>query len=227
ADGHALPGWDVVKGMPTSTDDTLDAHAAAIRGLLAAYLSTGDVSYRDRAKAVFTRMDQVFYDQGGLVYVTTPGAKTVSYTPVRFAVLEGALRDMYELVGNQPGEAALGKLLQSRISRLVKLVLNGWDDLNGDGFIDYQTECITIGPVPGFGMGVVTVGRGGLQMAERALSGELGSVCDSIDPAVCADAGFGATRTYTPDREKDCVPEISAAQLPAALANQITFQIGK
>ena len=63
-------------------------------------------------------------------------------------------------------------------------------------------------------------------MAERALSGELGNVCDSIDPAVCADAGFGTVRVYTPDREKDCVPEISAAQLPSALANQITFKIG-
>ena len=133
---------------------------------------------------------------------------------------------MYELVGNQPGQAALGALLQSRISRLIKLVLNGWDDLNGDGHVDYKTECITLGPVPGFGMGIVTVGRGGLQMAERSLSGELGSQCDSIDPAVCVDAGFGPKRLYTPDRENDCVPEISAAQLPSALANQITFKIG-
>jgi hypothetical protein len=64
-------------------------------------------------------------------------------------------------------------------------------------------------------------------MAERALSGELGSVCDSIDPAVCVDAGLGSARVYTPDREKDCVPEISAVQLPSALANSITFNIGK
>jgi hypothetical protein len=226
ADGHAYAGWDVSKGMPTSMDDTLDAHAAAIRGLLAAYLANDDTTYRDRAKAVFARMDQVFWDPAGLLYVATPGAKTVAYTPKRFAVLESALRDMYELVGNQPGQTALGKHLQGRIARLIKLVLNGWDDLNGDSIVEYSTECITLGPAPGFGMGQVPVGRGGLQMAERALSGELGSVCDSINPAVCADAGFGATRTYTPDREKDCVPEISAVELPSALANQITFKIG-
>jgi hypothetical protein len=226
ADGHALPGWDVSKSAATSMDDTLDAHTAAIRGLLAAFLATGDTTYRDRAKAVFNRMDQTFYDPAGLVYVAAPGDKTVSYTPKRFAVLEGALRDMYELVGAQPGQAALGKLLQNRITRLIKLVLNGWDDIDDNGFVDYNSECITLGPVPGFGMGVITVGRGGLQMAERSLSGELGSKCDSIDPAVCADAGFGTVRVYTPDREKDCVPEISAAQLPSALANQITFKIG-
>ena len=65
----------------------------------------------------------------------------------------------------------------------------------------------------------------GLQMAERALSGELGYTCDSINPAACADAGLPFA-VYSPDREKDCVPEISAVQLPSALANQITFQIG-
>ena len=35
------------------TRDVLDAHTAAIRGLFAAYLATGDVRYRDRAIAVF------------------------------------------------------------------------------------------------------------------------------------------------------------------------------
>src|SRR5262249_2483912 len=102
ADGHALPGWDVTKGAATGTDDTLAARPAPLRGPLAAFLATGDTTSRDRAKAVFTRMDQVFYDPAGLVYTATPGAKTVSYTPRRFAVLEAALRDMYQLVGNQP-----------------------------------------------------------------------------------------------------------------------------
>ncbi len=82
-----------------------------------------------------------------------------------------------------------------------------------------------MGALPGFGAGL-PFPRGGLQMAERALSGELGSECDSISSAACVDAGFPATRVYTPDREHDCVPEISAAQLPSALANQVTFTIG-
>ncbi len=214
-------------GATTSTDDTLDAHTAAIRGLLAAYLATGDTTYRARAEAVFTRMDSVFYSPSGLIYTATPGATSVPYTPMRFAVLEAALRDLYELVGAKPGNAALGATLQNRIARLIKLVLNGWDDLNGDGLVEYNTECITLGPVPGFGNGVVNVGRGGLQMAERALSGELGSLCDTISVAACVAAGFPATRMYTPDRDMDCVPEISAVELPAALANQITFQIGQ
>src|SRR5262249_45225654 len=89
------------------------------------------------------------------------------------------------------------------------------------------SECITAAPftLPNDG-GTVKLGRGGLQMAERALSGELGSVCDSISAATCVDGGFSPVRTYTPDREQDCVPEISAVHPPSALANQITFKIG-
>ena len=228
ADGHALAGWDVSLGMPTSGDDTLDAHTAAIRGLLAAYLATSDTAYRDRAKAVFARMDRVFYDLGCLIYTASPGPVTsVSYTPRRFAMLEAALRDMYQLVGNQPGQEALGTLLQARLARLIKLVLNGWDDLNGDQLLEYATECLTRADFPGPDGGTLHLGHGGLQMAERAQSGELGSVCDSIDPAACVDAGLSPVRQYTPDRDHDCVPEISAVKLPSALANQITFSIGK
>jgi hypothetical protein len=226
-DGHAFAGWDVSKNAVTSTDDVLDSYTAAIRGLLSAQLCSGQPNgpYLTRAVAVFNRMDSVFYSQAGLIYTATQGATSVAYTPMRFAVLEAALRELYELVGVRAADAALGKLLENRIARLIKLVLNGWDDLNANELVDYNTECITLGGVPGFGSGVIPVGRGGLQMAERALSGDLGFTCDSTNPDVC-DAGglpFGA---ITPDREKDCVPNIFAAQLPSALANQITFTIG-
>ena len=63
------------------------------------------------------------------------------------------------------------------------------------------------------------LGLGGLQMAERALTGESGSLLDK------PDAGDGGARVITTDREHDCVPEISAAGLPAALANSITFTL--
>jgi hypothetical protein len=55
-------------------------------------------------------------------------------------------------------------------------------------------------------------------MAERVLSGESGSATDQWG----GDAG---PREAAVDREHDCVPEISAAGLPAALANSITFTI--
>ena len=127
---------------------------------------------------------------------------------------------MYEQIGNQPGEEALGATLEDRIARLIKLVLNGWDDFDQNLIPEVRgygasSECINIqGGIP----------RGGLQMAERALSGELGSVCDSIIACQCHPAD--TYEKYTFDREQDCVPEISAVGLPSALANQITFKIG-
>jgi len=60
------------------------------------------------------------------------------------------------------------------------------------------------------------VPRGGLQMAERTLTGELGSLSDKLD---------GGARVVTTDREHDCVPEVAAVGLPAALANSITFTL--
>jgi hypothetical protein len=61
------------------------------------------------------------------------------------------------------------------------------------------------------------MGLGGLQMAERTLSGDTGSFADFVPD--------GGTREITTDREHDCVPEISAAKLPSALASSITFTL--
>ena len=53
-------------------------------------------------------------------------------------------------------------------------------------------------------------------MAERTLTGEIGNLHLP-----------GAPRMATSDREHDCVPEIDDAQLPAALADSITFTIAR
>jgi hypothetical protein len=89
-------------------------------------------------------------------------------------------------------------------------VLNGWDDRNQNRLVDYPDECV--GMQPG---GIVPAG--GLQMAERTLTGETGSLQEHLAP--------GQVRTLTWDREHDCVPEIDAAHLPSALADSITFHI--
>jgi hypothetical protein len=209
ATGRAYAGWDVSKQAHTSEDDTLDAHTAAIRGLFAAYLATGDVSYEARARAVYARLDSVFYDAAARVYSATPApAASVEYTPLRFALLQSALRDMYELVASRPGGEALEPVLEERVARLDKLVLNGWDDRNQNQFVDWPGECVNV---------QAGLPRGGLQMAERTLTGETGSLEEQLSA--------GKPRTPTSDREKDCVPEIDDAHLPAALADSITFTV--
>ncbi len=217
ATGRAWSGWDVSKRAVTSDDDLLDAHTAAVRGLLLAYLSTGDTKYRERALAVFQRVESTFWDPRARIYrpIADDGSSTVTYTPMRFALVQAMLRDTYELVADVDGRTSLASLILDRVARVNKLVLNGWDDRNGDGKVDYPQECafqpIEHASDPGGG-----VSRGGLQMAERTLSGETGSVTDVFD---------AGPRVAAKDREHDCVPEISAAHLPSALADSITFRI--
>jgi hypothetical protein len=217
ADGHAFGGWSLAKSAPTDDGSTLDAHTAAIRGLLIAYLATGETKYRDRAEAVFERLDAAFYDPTARVYRTVTGdtSTQVVFTARRFGLLQAALRDTYELVALLPGHDAEQALIEDRVARLNKLVLNGWDDRDEDGNITWPDECVRVTPGPDG----KPLGRGGLQMAERVLSGESGSLLDT------PDAGDGGGRVITTDREHDCVPEVSAAGLPAALANSVTFTL--
>ncbi len=68
AAGVAYAGWDVAGGKPTDAGTSLDAHSAAVRGLLVAYLATGQTKFRDRAAQVFARLDAAFYDGGARIY---------------------------------------------------------------------------------------------------------------------------------------------------------------
>jgi hypothetical protein len=216
SDGHAYGGWNLATSQPTDDGTSLDAHAAAVRGLLVAYLATSETKYRDRAISVFQRLESAFYDPNARVYRTTAGdtSSTLTYTPRLFGILEGALRDTYELVALLPGNASMASLIEDRVARLIKLVLNGWDDRDQDQNVEWPQECASTTTLPDGGILV----HGGLQMAERVLSGESGSLGDKPS----ADAG---TRVITTDREHDCVPEISAVGLPAALASSVTFTL--
>jgi hypothetical protein len=213
-DGRAFAGWDLAHAASTDGGSSLDAHTAAVRGLLTAYLATGAPKYRDRARAVFGRLEGSFYDPSARVYRAVAGDKSlqVTFTPRRFGLLQAALRDTYELIAVLPGNDALATLINDRVARLNKLVLNGWDDRDEDQLIEWPSECAHLGTGPDG----KPLGRGGLQMAERVLTGESGSVESRFD---------AGSRTIATDREHDCVPEISAVKLPAALARSVTFAL--
>ncbi len=215
AAGVAYAGWDVAGERPTDGGTSLDAHSAAVRGLLVAYLATGQTKFRDRAAQVFAHLDGTFYDAAARIYRPTAGDRslTVTFTPRRFGLLQGALRDTYQLIATLPGQDLLAAQVLDRVGRLDKLVLNGWDDRNQNQIVDWPDECAQLGTGPDG----EPMGKGGLQMAERTLSGETGSLAPFTP-----DAG---DRVITTDREHDCVPEISAAKLPSALANSVTFTL--
>jgi hypothetical protein len=213
-DGRAFSAWDFAHSKASDDGESLDAHSAAIKGLLLAYLATGATQYRERAERVWQRLDATFYDPSARVYRSIAGDRSskIRFTPRRFGLLQGALRDTYELIAVLPGNAAMRALLEARVGRLNKLVLNGWDDRNEDQVVQWPDECAHLGTGPDH----EPLGLGGLQMAERTLSGETGSFPDPNPDGSVAVAS---------DREHDCVPAISAVGLPAALANSITFSV--
>jgi hypothetical protein len=165
AEGLAANGWDLAADEADGKPTTLEAQSGAIRGLLEAYLATSNVHYRERAVAAYLVLEKRFWMSDVHLYRTTLGeSSTMKYTPVGFGATHGALRQLWKLVGNAPGKEALAAELLSRITTGMKLVVNGWNDKNGDGVV--QTgECL----------------GGSLQMAERALTGEFSIVTDNGD----------------------------------------------
>jgi hypothetical protein len=212
-DGRAFAGWELSRDTPIGQAGELDAHTAAMRGLLVAYLATGATKYRDRALRVWQRLDRTFYDPGARAYRGTQDdrGQELTFTPRRFGLLQAAMRDIYELVATLPGHEGLRMTLEERVGRLDTLVLNGWDDRDQDGRVRWPEECAQLGTGPDGR----PLGLGGLQMAERTLTGDTGGVPDAVS----------GERVRATDREHDCVPEISAVGLPSALAASITFRL--
>jgi hypothetical protein len=196
ADGSVANGAALANGVATPTTDatTLESQAAAIRALTEGFLLTGDETFRVRARLVVRRMVARFYSESARMFRGIDGGKDeVRMNAERFAWLQSALRETHKVL-HVPADSVLGRdVLEDRIARLNKLILNGWDDLNGDTIVDKASgECLA----------------GRLQMAEQPLTGELGR--DEL-------------ARPTEDRDGDCVLELSHAKRSSALAGEVFF----
>jgi hypothetical protein len=198
-EGIVRRGWPEGEPEPTRIESEL----AAVRGLLEAFLATGEVRFRARALRVWQRIEAERWDDELGLYragASRDDREDLRWSAWRWAHYTSAAREVYKLIGARPGEEALGRTVLERWTRSSKLILNGWNDLDRDDHVDWPHECVFVRD------GLV---RGGLQMAERALTGELGAE--------------GGQRTA--DRDRDCVPEIDDALLPAALASSVRFEV--
>ena len=141
----------------------------------------------------------------------------MTFTPRRFGLLQGALRDIYELVA-RPARATRrsGALIEDRVARLNKLVLNGWDDRDEDGVIEWPGECAQLGTGPdGQPLGLRRAADG----RARRSPARSGSLLD------ISDAGDGA-RVITTDREHDCVPgDLRGRAARRRSPNSVTFTL--
>ena len=190
AHGHVANFYDLSTNRADPAPATLAAEAAAIRGLLDAYLATSDEKYRQAAMRVYADLDGFWMADVRAYRTTFDVGDTLTYTPLNYSALSGALRQYWKLVARRPGQERVAAELLERWKRSFKLVVNGWDDANADEQVQFPDECT----------------GAGLQMGERALTGELSQPTDG------------------PDRDHDCVREISAVHLPAALAGEIVLR---
>mgnify|MGYP002144845701 FL=1 len=163
--GNAANGYDLKAGARDTTPATLEAQAAAIRGLLEAYLATSDEGYRTRAAFAYAALEKQFWMDDVHLYRSTAGESvTMKYTSLRIAALQGALRQYWKLVASKPGQEDEAKKVLERVGTTMKLVVNGWNDTNKDGVVQ-PDECL----------------GARLQMAERALTGEFSIAADKGD----------------------------------------------
>jgi hypothetical protein len=191
ADGKVANSYDLAAQMADASPTHVGAEAAAIRGLLDAYLATSVERYRDVAMRVYADLMARFWMADVRAFRTVAGVDDVQdWTPLEYGPLSGALRQYWKLVASRPGQEHAAAELLERWKRTFKLVVNGWDDANGDDRVQSPAECT----------------GAGLQMAERALTGELSRPADDGD------------------RDSDCVKEIGAAKLPSALAAKIEIR---
>ena len=188
ASGAVANGYDLAGQAADPSATQLEAETAAIRGLLDAYLATSDATYRNLAMVVYGDLQQRFWMSDVRCFRTTAGVDgLMQFTPIRFGLLTGALRQYYKLVASDPSRAAEATQLLGQVKRSYKLILNGWDDRNQDDTIQFPDECL----------------GAGLEMGERALTGELGHPLDGAD------------------RDSDCVKQIAYVGLPAALGGEL------
>ncbi len=165
-DGSVFNSYDLAADKPDSSPTKLESEASVIRGLLDAYLATSDNQYRQAAMRVYADLDWRFWMNDVRSFRTSADAtNTLTWAPISFGSLQGALRQYWKLVARQPGNERLAAEILERVQRTNKLVANGWDDANADNVVQYPDECT----------------GSGLQMAERSLTGELGRPEDNGD----------------------------------------------
>jgi hypothetical protein len=147
--------------VPSFGNATLETQTAAARALTEAYLITSDTTYRDRARLVMQHLLDAFYSPTALMFRQLEGgADDVVMTSERFGWLLSSLRETYkslQLPSDLPTAPLSRPSLEGIVQRVMKLYMNGWDDLNGDGNVD-ASECLA----------------SRMQNGEQALTGELG-----------------------------------------------------
>jgi len=111
---------------------SLDAQFAAIRGLSAAFVATGDVNFRNEARALYLAVEKEYFD-AELGTWSVKGGVT-EHTPWTAAAISGALRETMLHLKNNEAEKAPSLELATLVERYTgwfRTVINGPDTQQG------------------------------------------------------------------------------------------------
>ena len=158
-----------------TTARPLDAHTAAVRGLFAAYLATGDVALpRSRARRVRAAGGRLLRRRARASTGPTPGARRAActFTPLRFALLQARCATCTSSSRSLPGQRARSRRRSRTASRgSTSSCSTAGTIANGDQHRRLARRV----RARRHGADGDPLRLGGLQMAERALTGEIGS----------------------------------------------------
>ena len=96
------------------------AQAAAVRGLYAAFIATGDHKYHFAANDAYEKLIEMYYVPAMHAFRTEMDNETATYTPLNFAVITGALREA-NLVGGYENAPAVYTRFFKKVANVMQL----------------------------------------------------------------------------------------------------------
>jgi len=122
-------------GSGASSAASLDTQFAAIRGLAAAFVATGDTHFRDTARRIYRAVERERYDPAVGTYASAPGEPS-EHTPWTAGAVSGGLRALMLNLANADAETtpelALAHLTR-RYTEWFRIVINGGSPRTGSG----------------------------------------------------------------------------------------------
>jgi hypothetical protein len=126
-DGAEIKESILGDSIKASASVSLDGQFSAIRGLVAAFLATDDVKYKNAARSIYLAVEKHMFDKNLGTWATTPGEATI-HTPYTAAAISGGLRETMLHLANAEGEnepALELSLLTQRYTAWFSTVING------------------------------------------------------------------------------------------------------
>ncbi len=182
---------------------SLGSQFAAIRGLAAAFVATGEPDFKQSARAIFEAVEQRQFDEALGTYADVPGQPT-EHTPWTAGAISGGLRALLLNLRNEEGESSpvlSPAHLTQRYVGWFRGVVNGPRDGDGMQLAEWIGDS---------GENVIAVSKGPRQTAPISEAAPPSEAADA-NPVSAAASRSSAVQGERDDGDRDGVPQVTAA----------------